>query len=102
MTQAQHTPGPWHRNIKPVSRYPIVFAGRNTHVARVETQGLSEDEAEANCALIAAAPDMLAALELAFALLAKIDDITLVGCHPDEHNAACDGAQAAIANARAS
>jgi len=54
----------------------------------------------ADDALIAAAPAMLAALEMAFRLLSKIDDITLTDCHPDEHNAACDAAQAAIAQAK--
>lgn len=29
----KHTPGPWHRNIPPASKYPIVFSGRNAHVA---------------------------------------------------------------------
>ena len=72
----EHTPGPWHRNIKPAARYPIVFAGRNTHVAQIKTQGLSEAEQEANCNLIAAAPDMLAALE-------KVQD-WLAGCSTHE------------------
>lgn len=62
MTQS-HTPGPWHRNIKPASKYTCVFAGRNTHVAYVATGGLSEDEIEANCNLVTAAPDMLEALK---------------------------------------
>ena len=60
------TPGPWNRNIKPASRYPTVFAGRNTHVAMVVARGLPEEEIEANCNLIAAAPDLLAALEAVF------------------------------------
>lgn len=54
-----NTPGPWGRNIKPASHYPIVYAGRNTHIAQVITQGLTEAEAEANCNLIAAAPELL-------------------------------------------
>ena len=58
-----HTPGPWSRNIKPATKYTVVFAGRNTHVARVVTDGLAEEEVEANIALIAAAPDLLAALQ---------------------------------------
>lgn len=58
----KHTPGPWHRNIAPASRYPTVFAGRNTHIARVITDGLSPEEVEANIALIAEAPAMLEAL----------------------------------------
>lgn len=56
-----HTPGPWHRNIKPASRYPTVWAGRNTHVAAVTS---TNPEADANCDLVTAAPDLLAALQL--------------------------------------
>ena len=72
-----HTTGPWHRNIKPASKYPTIFAGRNTHVAQVVTQGLEPEEIEANCNLITAAPDMLEALEHAqgfFEALGPCDD----------------------------
>lgn len=58
-----HTSGGWNRNIKPAKKYPVVFAGRNKHVAIVCTQGLPDTEIEANCNLITAAPDMLAALK---------------------------------------
>lgn len=57
-----HTEGPWHRNIKPARKYAVVFAGRNTHVAVVCSGGLSDAEVEANCDLIASAPELLAAL----------------------------------------
>lgn len=57
-----HTPGPWHRNIKPVTKYPTIFAGRSTHIAKIVEHGIGLSEAEANCDLIAAAPDLLAAL----------------------------------------
>lgn len=55
----KHTPGPWHRNIAPASKYTVVFAGRNTHVARVTPEGHSEETCEANINLIAAAPELL-------------------------------------------
>lgn len=58
----KHTSGPWHRNVPPAQKYPVVFSGRNTHVARVIADGLPEVEIESNCNLIAAAPDILAAL----------------------------------------
>ena len=58
-----HTPGPWHRNIKPATKYPILFAGRNTHVLRIETSGLDPETVEANLCLAMAAPDLLEALE---------------------------------------
>lgn len=67
---AKHTPGPWHRNIRPASKYPTVWSGRNTHVAAIcpgAPRGsgngctMSEEEQEANINLIAAAPDLLVA-----------------------------------------
>ena len=54
-----HTKGGWNRNIKPASRYPTIFAGRNTHVAYIATRGVTDEEAEANINLIVAAPDLL-------------------------------------------
>ena len=54
-----HTSGPWHRNIRSNGKYPVVFAGRNQHVATVSQQTNSA-ETEANIDLIAAAPDLLA------------------------------------------
>lgn len=63
--QTKHTPGPWHRNIKPATKYNTIFSGRNTHVTRLAVEGKTEEEVEANCALIVAAPDLLAALRIA-------------------------------------
>jgi len=61
MSAGKHTLGPWHRNIKPVTRYPVIFAGRNIHVAKVLDQGIGLSESEANADLIAAAPELLSA-----------------------------------------
>lgn len=95
MSKAQHTPGPWRRNIKPISRYPIIFAGRNTHVAQVlVSQGMAVGEDEANAELILAAPDLLAALEVM--VKAYWEDGTPDGQQPDAIEKAC----AAIAKAR--
>lgn len=60
--QAQHTPGPWSRNIPPARKYCTVFAGRNTHIAYLAGEHMTDEEAEANINLIAAAPELLAAL----------------------------------------
>ena len=57
----KHTPGPWGRNIRANGKYPVVFAGRNQHVAIVSQQK-NGAETEANIDLIAAAPDLLDAL----------------------------------------
>jgi hypothetical protein len=63
MDNPKHTPGPWHRNIKPAKKYNTVYAGRNTHVAHLDVAGLTDEQIEANCDLIAAAPSLLAALK---------------------------------------
>ena len=70
----KHTPGPWHRNIKPATHYNTIFAGRNTHVTRLAVEGKTAEEVEANCALIVAAPELLAALRAAEEWADYIDD----------------------------
>jgi hypothetical protein len=55
----QHTPGPWHRSTKPITKYPVIFAGRNNHIAVVIChEGLTSAECEANADIIAAAPEL--------------------------------------------
>ena len=75
MSAQKHTPGPWGRNIAPAWKYPIIFAGRNTHVAYIFTNELSESEQEANANLIAAAPDLLAALKSMMVTESELRDI---------------------------
>lgn len=53
-----HTKGVWDRNIKANGKYPVVYAGRNQHVAIV-CQQKDGAETEANISLIAAAPDLM-------------------------------------------
>lgn len=89
-----HTPGPWHRNIKPARKYGVIFAGRNTHVARLAVEGLADDEIEANCDLITAAPKMLETLRM---LLIHAQECRKHDCPPD--NYAIAAIQAAIAEA---
>jgi len=67
-----YTKGGWSRNIKPASKYPVIFAGRNTHVAEVLTDGLSAEEIEGNCDLVSAAPDLFEALSRAIVLIEKL------------------------------
>lgn len=101
----KHPPGGWHRNIPPASKYPVIFAGRNKHVAQVISRGLEPDEIEANANLIAAAPDLLTALthmmRVFDVVMSRLDmiDGDLFGEH---HNDAMDAertARAAIAKA---
>lgn len=70
----KHTPAPWYRNIKPARKYCTIFAGQNTHVTYLATQGFSDEEIEANCNLIVAAPELLG-------MVKKLDTI-LRGCGP--------------------
>jgi len=57
----QHTSGPWNRNIRAGGKYPVIYSGRNNHVALVLKA--DPDEMEANIDLISAAPDLLAAAQ---------------------------------------
>lgn len=95
-----HTEGPWSRNIKPASRYPVVFAGRNTHVAVVTTRGLTEEEIEGNINLIANAPTTLLAAETMLVILKAIaGNPTIMGGHVRTQDA--DLIRAAITQAEA-
>jgi len=55
---SKYTKGPWSRNIKPAKKYNTIFAGRNKHVCHLDVVGLSDEEIEANCDLIRAAPEL--------------------------------------------
>jgi hypothetical protein len=57
------TQGGWNRNVKPITNYPTIYAGRNTHIAVIVTRGVPVEEAEANADLIAAAPSLYDALQ---------------------------------------
>lgn len=85
-----HTPGPWHRNIKPARIYPTVWAGRNTHVAVVVrgaprgsgAETMSDEELEANINLIVAAPEILNVVREACAIF----DMNREGDEYNEYN----------------
>ena len=89
----KHTPGPWHIGMKPG---PMIYGSDSSQVADLRGDLLDRGEAQANAALIAAAPEMLTAL---CALLAAID----CGGHEevvDASNPLCvKSARAAIAKA---
>lgn len=89
----KYTAGPWGRNIPPASKYPIIYAGRSTHVAQVITRGLPEAEAEANAGLIAAAPELLSAI-------VDLLDACPASCEDRRLNEAMKEAEKAIAKAR--
>lgn len=89
----KHTPGPWKfRDASEAFKtnpFSVYIQGRGVHSAAIANiprkQTIPEEEARANALLIAAAPDLLAALQ---GLLKGIFD------GPDEANAAMLVAQA--------
>ncbi|MBG4138622.1 hypothetical protein I4929_23835 [Pseudomonas aeruginosa] len=92
MSEKSHTPGPW------VSRNNMVFGGKkcicsNVNAASPNPQNIAEDVAMsiANARLIAAAPELLEALQVC------IEQITAL-CSADD---VPDQARAAIAKATA-
>lgn len=73
---AQHTPGPW--TVKRIASYyagyeiqPAATRARQRALGHDDTGAGSPEEAKANAALIAAAPDLLAALQGALAELER-------------------------------
>ena len=64
MNAAQHTPGPWEKcdrgDYSDFDGHSNVILGDDTRICVVQNSG--DDWADANARLIAAAPDMLAAL----------------------------------------
>jgi len=73
VTRKTHTPGPWARNISP--KYPIYAEADNRKIAAILTGlGMSDEEAMANLKLVAAAPELLEALQGVLPFLAGFDD----------------------------
>lgn len=62
---AGYTPGPWSVDTKPTLGTTISIRSENREVAVVATNGVSDAVGQANARLIAAAPELLRALEMA-------------------------------------
>lgn len=73
--EQQHTPGPWHYRIADNGTPIVETASGEQEVARGGYEGPIA-EGEANARLIAAAPDLLAALEDAYADLDRLNTAT--------------------------
>ena len=96
MSKTKHTPGPWR--VQVTGHSFVVEAHTHTEVISVDENGNPcrwSEYNEANARLIAAAPEMLAALETAY--------MALIGYLPAHRNdvtdAAISAARAAIAKA---
>ena len=93
-----YTPGPWSASTQGPNDPWVIIAGCGpAFVASVEDDGalITRVEANANARLIAAAPDLLAALEDAEFLL------RMIGMNPKEAGAMVDSCKRSSADARA-
>ena len=85
---AEHTPGPWRSDLPYVSapsgEHRKIVADCDHYFSDDECEYLSDDECEANARLIAAAPELLAALEQALAVIGS-DAMRLVCDMADLH-----------------
>jgi len=95
--KAAHTPGPWNCNHSSASGYDIVCSENSpTDVCVISRRDKTTGEIDANARLIAAAPELLAALETAY--------MALIGYLPAHRNdvtdAAIGAARAAITKAK--
>jgi hypothetical protein len=61
--QTKHTPGPWHIGVRTFHAGRDVYGPKGEPVAVADDAITATPEAEANARLIAAAPDLLAALQ---------------------------------------
>jgi len=93
------TKGRLGRNIPPISHYPTLYAGRNTHVAVMVTRGgMDAAEAEANADYIVKAWN--AHDDLCSALVQAIESMGFSVSGPTDHRAAEDGEPMWVCNAR--
>ena len=95
--KAAHTPGPWNCNRSSASGYDIVCSENSpTDVCVISRRDKTTGEIDASARLIAAAPELLAALETAY--------MALIGYLPAHRNdvtdAAIGAARAAITKAK--
>ena len=89
---SKHTPGPWKANFA-ISGSVYIFGG-DRNFASVFDEWQDEANQEANASLIAAAPDLLAALQAIVKSLVDQDDEGMI-----EHAQQMIDARAAIAKA---
>ena len=89
-----HTPGPWRVGIRPG---PIVYGQQGEQVANLHVPMVESDENKANARLIAAAPELLAALD---AIVRQMDQGGQGSTQVFNRDACIQRARAAIAKAR--
>lgn len=95
---SKHTPGPWKIDYEPDWPWLGVMAGDEVVVA---TGASDEPRVRADFALIAAAPDLLAACRLALAAMRLDIDQVALCAYSQAWDQAITAAEAAIAKAEA-
>jgi hypothetical protein len=81
MSETKHTPGPWTVNDQVAREDCLYIEAARVGVATVYSDNTpTVDESRANARLIAAAPDMLAALKREHGCATLADDGTCLGC----------------------
>lgn len=94
---AEHTPGPWHLEVEADALHVYSPVEEVLHFTDAGWDESTRATFEANARLIAAAPDLLAALEDALSCVAICPDHGVVpGARADRY----DAARAAIAKAK--
>lgn len=97
-TPAQHTPGPWHQHTDGSKIYASVRSAKGQIVADCGSR--SDQIAQANARLIAAAPELLAALESVLGLIPDGDmDSHAIACPGKDDGCGICFARAALAKA---
>ena len=86
-TPTQHTPGPWKMGVRQPNSYKFIYGREGEEVANCDRLTNFPDENLGNARLIAAAPELLAACEVALADLTKTvnfeegDEHTVATCN---------------------
>ncbi len=97
--QVKHTPGPWLIHSGCIDAACQMNERGTTHqspLAQVTSDQDHDDYYEANCRLIAAAPDLLAALKMAVSALERSDYIQMDGDSVDVIDVSRDAIAKAI------
>jgi hypothetical protein len=72
---AKHTPGPWAIDgCASLGNMDVIYGSGRITMMECENDEINDDELFANAALIAAAPDLLAALERAEGFISGFED----------------------------
>lgn len=73
----KHTPGPWTDSLGMAGRPVVSAVNQSLDIAVMSLRGKTEEEVYSNARLIAAAPELLEALEESLAAMERMDALLL-------------------------